>query len=112
MKRDNSLYINDILDCICRIEEFVKCMGFDDFIKDDKTVSAVIRKLEVIGEATKNIPEHIKKAHKDVPWQDMARMRDKVIHFYFGVDHEIVWKVVSERLPKLKPLIKETLKAF
>ena len=110
MKRDNRLYLKDILDCMVKIEEFVKEMDFENFIKDDKTVSAVVRKLEVIGEATKNIPEAIKKKHKDIPWRDMARMRDKIIHFYFGVDYEIVWKVIKERLPKIKPLLKKVLK--
>jgi len=109
MKRDIGLYIKDILDCIDKIEEFTKNMSFDDFVKDDKTASAVIRKLEVIGEATKNIPESIRERYKDIPWKDMARMRDKIIHFYFGVDYEIVWKVIIQRLPQIKPLIKKLL---
>ena len=109
MKRDIGLYIKDILDCIDKIEEFTKNMSFDDFVKDDKTASAVIRKLEVIGEATENIPESIRERYKDIPWKDMARMRGKIIHFYFGVDYEIVWKVIIQRLPQIKPLIKKLL---
>jgi uncharacterized protein with HEPN domain len=110
MKRDYKLFIKDILDCINKIEEFVEGMNFEEFVKDDKTSSAVVRKLEVIGEATKNLPEEIRQKYKDLPWTDMARMRDKIIHFYFGVDYEIVWEVVKERLPQIKPLIQRILK--
>jgi uncharacterized protein with HEPN domain len=107
MKRDYQLFIKDILDCINKIEEFVGKMNFAEFVKDDKTSSAVVRKLEVIGEATKNVPDSITKKYRDVPWKDMARMRDKIIHSYFGIDYEIVWKVIKQRLPELKPLMKK-----
>jgi len=105
MKRDYKLYIKDILDCIEKIEEFVRGMSFDEFVKDDKTNSAVVRKLEIIGEATKSIPNSISEKYEEIPWKDMAKMRDKIIHFYFGVDYEIVWKVTKERLPEVKPLM-------
>jgi uncharacterized protein with HEPN domain len=71
-------------------------------VKDDKTASAVIRKLEIIGEAAKQVPSRMRHRHPELPWTEMARMRDKLIHGYFGVDHEIVWKVVKERLPEVK----------
>ncbi len=109
MKRDYSLYIKDILDCIERVEEFVGDMNFDEFLADDKTSSAVVRKLEIIGEATKNIPKSITQKYDEVPWKEMARMRDKIIHFYFGVDYEIVWSVIKERLPEIKPTILQIL---
>jgi uncharacterized protein with HEPN domain len=109
MKRDYSLYIKDILDCIGRVEEFVGDMNFDEFLADDKTSSAVVRKLEIIGEATKNIPKSITQKYDEVPWKEMARMRDKIIHFYFGVDYEIVWSVIKERLPEIKPTILQIL---
>ena len=109
MKRDYSLYIKDILDCIERIEEFIGDMNFDQFLQDDKTSSAVVRKLEIIGEATKNIPKSITQKYDEVPWKEMARMRDKIIHFYFGVDYEIVWNVIKERLPEIKPTILQIL---
>ena len=102
MTRDYTLYIKDILDCIEKIEGFVGNMGYDEFKNDDKTSSAVVRKLEIIGEASKNIPADIKDKKKGIPWSDMARMRDKIIHFYFGVDYEIVWKVIKGRLPELR----------
>ena len=77
-------------------------MSFEEFAEDDKTSSAVLRKLEIIGEAAKNIPEQVKKECPGIPWNDMARIRDKLTHSYFGVDHEIVWKAVKERLPDVK----------
>ncbi len=112
MKRDYKLFIKDILDCIEKIEDFVGDMGLEEFTEDDKTSSAVVRKLEIIGEATKNIPEFMRDQYKEIPWKDMAGMRDKIIHFYFGVDYEIVWKVIKERLPEIKPEITRILKDF
>jgi uncharacterized protein with HEPN domain len=109
MKRDYSLYIKDILDCLERVEEFVGDMNFDEFLVDDKTSSAVVRKLEIIGEATKNIPKSITQEYEEIPWKEMARMRDKIIHFYFGGDYEIVWNVIRERLPQIKPTIRQIL---
>ena len=94
MKRDYNFYIKDILQSIIQIEEFVEGMDYEEFLHDEKTTSAVIRKLEIIGEAAKHIPPRVKQAHPKLPWNEMARMRDKLIHGYFGVDHEIVWKVV------------------
>ena len=110
MKRNYGLYLKDILECIDRIEEFIAGMDFDQFVEDDKTTSAVIRKIEVIGEATKNLPTELRDKYPEVPWTDMARMRDKIIHFYFGVDHEIIWRVAKERLPEIRPLIERILK--
>ena len=109
MKRDYSLYIKDILDCIERIEEFIGEMNFDQFLQDDKTSSAVVRKLEIIGEASKNIPKSITQKYKEIPWKEMARMRDKIINFYFGVDYEIVWNVINWRIPEIKPAIRQIL---
>ncbi len=112
MNRDYKLFVKDMLDCINKIEGFVKDISYDDFIEDDKTSSAVVRKLEVIGEATKNIPKEIRQKYKELPWRDMAGMRDKVIHFYFGVDYEVVWKVVKERLPEIRPYIEKIIKEW
>ncbi len=105
--RNYGLYLKDILDAMEAIETFVEGMSFEEFIKDDKTVSAVIRKFEIIGEATKGVPDEIRQKYSDVPWREMAGMRDKLIHFYFGVDYELVWKTVKNRIPQVKPLIEE-----
>lgn len=109
MKRAYNLFIKDILEAIESIKNFIGHMDFEEFMKDDKTSSAVIRKLEIIGEATKNIPRNIRTMHKEVPWSDMAKMRDKISHFYFGVDYEIVWKVIKERLPEVKSHIEKLM---
>ena len=109
MNRDYKLFIKDIVDAIESIEKFVAGMNFEEFKNDDKTVSAVVRKLEIIGEATKNIPDEIKEKYLMLPWKEMAKIRDKLIHGYFSVDFEIVWKVVKEELPLLKPKIEEIL---
>ncbi len=107
MKRDYTLYLKDILSAMESIEKFVAGMTFDEFMKDEKTVDAVIRKFEVIGEATKRIPEEIRLKHQDVPWKEMAAMRDRLIHFYFGVDYNLVWQAIKDRIPQVKPHIQK-----
>jgi len=109
MKRDYNFYIKDILQSILQIDTFIEGMRYEEFLKDDKTASAVIRKLEIIGEAAKHIPIRLRQKHPELPWTEMARMRDKLIHGYFGVDHEIVWKVVKERLPELKSSLEKII---
>ncbi len=110
MKRDFRLFIKDILDSIEHIEHFIGEMDFDKFSQDEKTKSAVVWKIGVIGEATKNIPKAIRDKYKELPWKEMARMRDKISHFYFGVDYKIVWEVIKRRLPEIKPIIQRVLK--
>jgi uncharacterized protein with HEPN domain len=102
MKRRHLLFIKDMLDAADGIDAFVRGMGFDDFAADDKTVSAVVRKLEIIGEAAKNVPAAVRERHGSLPWSRLAKMRDRLAHGYFAVDNEIVWKVVTEELPVLK----------
>jgi len=100
--RNQLLYLQDILTAIERIEEFVGSMSFEEFQADDKTTSAVIRKLEIIGEAAKGIPLVIREENPYIPWREMAGMRDKLIHSYFGVDHGLIWSTISKRLPEVK----------
>lgn len=109
MKRDISIYIKDVLENINRIEIFINGMNYDDFVNDEKTHYAVIRCIEIIGEAVKHIPPSFREKHPEIPWKDMAGMRDKVIHFYFGVNLESVWLTASKDIPNLKPLIFKVL---
>lgn len=109
MKRDFRLFIRDIFEAIENIEDFLGKMDFHQFNSDEKTRSAVVWKIGIIGEAAKNIPKNVKDRHKELPWREMARMRDKISHFYFGVDYKIVWEVVRKRLPEIKPIIQKIL---
>jgi len=109
--RDYLDYLQDVLDSINDIDDFIRGMERDTFLSDKKTVNAVVRSLEIIGEATKKIPESVKKEHPDIPWKQMAGMRDKLIHEYSGVDLEILWKTVTEDLPPLRLLIQKLVKA-
>ncbi len=107
--RDYSLYISDILNAFEAIESFVEGQSLEDFKKDDKASSAVIRKFEIIGEAAKQIPQNIKQEYTSIPWKEMAGMRDKLIHFYFGVNYELLWQTIKNRIPKIKPVIIQIL---
>jgi len=109
MKREVGDYIQDISDAMNKAMEFVEGMEYEDFICDDKTIFAVIRAIEVIGEAVKSIPEDVKKEYPEIPWREMAGMRDKLIHGYFGVNLKRVWKTVKEEIPPLKPLFEKIL---
>jgi uncharacterized protein with HEPN domain len=102
MKRDVIVYLKDILEAIESIEKFVEDIDFEKFKLDDKTSSAVIRKFEIIGEATRNIPKSIKQRYPDIPWKEMVGFRDKLIHFYFGIKYEIIWDTIKSKLPELK----------
>ena len=107
--RNYELYLKDILEAMDATEKFVEGMEFEDFKNDDKTSSAVIRKFEIIGEAAKSIPEEIRKKYPSIPWKEMAGMRDKLVHFYFGIKYDLVWQTIKDVNPKIRPLILEVM---
>ncbi len=102
-------YLEDILDAAEKAMQFIRGMTYEQFVSDSKTAFAVIRALEVIGEATKRIPQAVRDQYPEVSWTEMAGMRDKLIHDYTSVSLEVVWKTASEDLPVLEPVIRRML---
>ena len=98
-------YVQDILDSMTKAEEFINGMDLAAFTQDDKTIYAVIRCLEIIGEAARKIPPNVRRRFADIPWQSLAGMRDKLIHDYSGVSLEIVWRTVTEDIPAVRPML-------
>jgi len=98
-------YVDDILDAVDKIEIFTEGMSYEQFCRDDKTVYAVTRALEVIGEATKCIPREVRENHPALPWTEMAGMRDKLIHAYFGINRAIIWTTVLNDIPPLRSAV-------
>ncbi len=112
MPRDFKVYLEDILEAILKIRRFTSGFTLETFSKDSKTLDAVVRNLEVIGEAVKKIPETVRQKYADVEWKKISGLRDILIHEYFGIDVEIVWDVIQNKLPvletKLQLLLKES----
>lgn len=100
-------YLNDIMESISDIREFTKGMTVEDFVKDRKTIKAVVRSLEVIGEAVNKIPHHIRAKYPEISWQEIVGMRNKIIHEYFGIDLDIVWQSIEEDLVPLEKTVKK-----
>ena len=109
MNNNLPIYLKDIKIAIISIEKFIEGLDFEQFKLDDKTSSAVIRKFEIIGEATKNIPDTIRKEYSQIPWKDITGMRDKLIHAYSEVDLKLVWTTIHQRLPDLKSIIEKLI---
>lgn len=103
-------YLHDILDTIESCERFIEGMDFDQFVSDEKTTFAVRHALEIIGEAVKHIPEEVKQEYPSIPWRKIAGTRDVIIHSYFGVDLNVIWKTANERLPELRTCIEKILR--
>ena len=97
--RDHITYLEDMLLSMERIQEYISGLNFTTFKKDYKTVDAVIRNFEIIGEAAKNLPNDLKAKYPYIPWDEMYRLRNKASHEYFGVDYEIIWEISTHYLP-------------
>ncbi len=106
-ERDPRLYCEDILESGNAILDFVEGLSFEDFCDDRKTYSAVIREFEIIGEAVGKLPESFRERRPDVEWQDIKDFRNLLSHEYFGVDLEIVWKIIEDDLPALIDAVQE-----
>ncbi|MFT3949807.1 MAG: DUF86 domain-containing protein [Agriterribacter sp.] len=100
-KRDPNLLIEDILDSAEKILEYTGNLTFDEFTNDSKTIDAVIRNFEIIGEAANRLPENFKNNHSSIDWQRIRGFRNRLVHDYFGIDYSIVWEIKESFLPIL-----------
>ena len=108
-KREWTLFVEDILESIELIENYVSDMEFKDFAKDRKTIDAVVRNFEIIGEASKYIPDDIKNKYQNVDWQGIVGLRNRIAHVYFGISLVIVWDIIKQEIPKLKEQMTQIL---
>ena len=109
MKRDKA-YLRHILDAISNVEKFIEGVNKENFLGNVEKQYAVLRGLEIVEEATKNLSEELKKKHPNIPWKEIAGMRDKLIHQYFVVNLDLVWETIKTELPELKNQISRILK--
>ena len=109
-KRGDREYLKDILIACENIISYMEGYDFDGFVNDRKTQDAIIRNIEILGEAVKNISGALKSKYEEVEWKEIAKTRDKLIHAYFGVDLDVLWNIIKDDIPKLKSQIKEIIK--
>jgi uncharacterized protein with HEPN domain len=107
--RNWEVYINDIYLCIKRIIEYTEHLSFEEFLQDNKTYDAVLRNLGIMGEAVKNIPEEIRENYNQTEWKKIAGLRDIVVHDYFGINDEIIWDIVKNKIPELRNSIESII---
>ncbi|MFA4905660.1 MAG: DUF86 domain-containing protein [Candidatus Margulisiibacteriota bacterium] len=102
MSRDYKVFIQDILSAIKKIDSYSRNISFAKFREDELLIDAIVRNLEIIGEAAKNIPSSVRDKYEDIEWKKIAGLRDILIHEYFGVDIDILWDIIKNKLPELK----------
>ncbi len=109
-RRGDKDYIDDIQDSIKQIEKYIQGYTFEQFVADRKTQDAVVRNLEIMGEAAKHISIGLRKRHSEIPWKSLAGVRDRIVHDYFGINYEMIWQIVTKELPGLDANLKNVQK--
>jgi len=109
LKKEDTIYLQHILDAISRMEEYVHELSYEGFLENRLVQDGVIRQIEIIGEAAKRLSPKMRNQVSDIPWKDIAGMRDKLIHDYMGVDIDAVWDTVSKDIPELKNKLKNLI---
>lgn len=104
-KRDVRFLLDDILSSIAKIQRYVGTMDQEQFLSDEKTTDAVVRNIEIIGEATRQLPIDFTEQYPAIPWHQMAGLRNRIVHEYFGLDLEIIWAIIEQHLPALQKQI-------
>lgn len=108
--RNHRLYLKQIFEAMDDVQTFIEGMNCEAFAADDKTASAAVLKLEIMGEAIKHVPEAVRQKYPQVPWQQIVDMRHQVLYRYFAIDHAVIWDTLKNLLPSLQPVIKQILK--
>jgi uncharacterized protein with HEPN domain len=106
-KRPVDLLLDDICEALDRIEQYISGLSFDGFSKDNKSIDAVVRNLEIIGEASNRLPADFKKSHSQIQWAKVVGLRHRIVHEYFGIDLQIVWQILQKDLPSLRKAISQ-----
>ena len=107
--RSPVLYLSEIISSMDKIERYITGLSYDEFILREETIDAVERNIEKIGEAAAAIPDDVRNRHPEVPWETIVGLRNKVIHHYFAVDHEVIWQIITKNIPETKGMIAEIL---
>lgn len=109
-KRDWTILFEDILDSIEKIEQYTAGISFDDYAMNSMIIDAVVRNIQIIGEAAKNVPTDVKAKHPEIPWEKLAGIRNRIVHEYFGVDISIIWFIITNELSQLSQRIRDGLR--